>query len=84
LFSFLLDHEAAFLFQFITGLDDVPPYNFSIQVAFNRKNRNATLPEAITCIQRLLIPLGNTSRLEFYKSFDVAIKMGRLGFSENS
>lgn len=80
----LEDQEAAFLFQFITGLDDVPPYNFSMQVAFNRKNRKATLPEAITCIQRLLIPLGNTTRLEFYKSFDVAIKMGRLGFSENS
>lgn len=80
----LEDNESAYLFQFITGLDDVPPYNFSIQVAFNKKNRQATLPEAITCIQRLLIPLGNKSRLDFYKSFDVAIKMGRLGFSEQS
>ncbi|XP_063401032.1 uncharacterized protein LOC134685307 [Mytilus trossulus] len=80
----LEDEEAAYLFQFITGLDDVPPYNFSIQVAFNRKNKKATLPEAITCIQRLLIPLGNKSRLDFYKSFDIAIKMGRLGFSDDS
>jgi hypothetical protein len=39
-----------------------------MQVAFNRKDRTAKLPEAITCIQRLLMPLGNTSRLEFYKS----------------
>lgn len=79
----LEEHEAAYLFQFITGLDDVPPYNFSMQVAFNRKNPSATLPEAITCVQRLLIPLGNQSRLDFYKSFDVAIKMGRAGFSDD-
>ena len=78
------DKEAAHLFQFITGLDDVPVTEFTLQAEFNRTNRKATLPEAITCIQRLIIPLGNKTQLEYYSAFEKALRLGRIGFSESS
>ncbi|KAJ8299290.1 hypothetical protein KUTeg_023350 [Tegillarca granosa] len=86
-FEFLLLHrnnEAAYMFQFLTGLDDVPVHEFPVQVEFNRSKKDATLPEAITCVQLLRIPLGNSSKMEFYSSFHKALTFGRVGFSEKT
>ncbi|XP_052065698.1 uncharacterized protein LOC127705422 [Mytilus californianus] len=79
----LEDKEASRLFQFITGLDDVPTYDFSMEVDFNKTHKKSKLPEAVTCIQKLLIPLGNKTILEFYSSFGIALNFGRIGFDEN-
>lgn len=80
----LEDNEAAYMFQFLTGLDDVPVHEFPVQVEFNRSKNDATLPEAITCVQLLRIPLGNSSKMEFYSSFHKALTFGRVGFSEKT
>lgn len=72
------------MFQFITGLDDLPAQELPVSVEFNRVNRAAELPEAITCVQRLILPLGNKTKIQLYSSFDKALKFGRLGFSENA
>lgn len=79
----LEDKEASRLFQFITGLDDVPTYDFSMEVDFNKTHKKSKLPESVTCIQKLLIPLGNKTILEFYSSFGIALNFGRIGFDEN-
>ncbi|XP_060068207.1 uncharacterized protein LOC132548365 [Ylistrum balloti] len=78
----LNDEEAAKLFQFITGLDDLPVHDFSLNVGFNRSNPQAELPEATTCLQFLHLPLGNKSKMELYASFNKALTLGKLGFSE--
>lgn len=80
----LEDEEAAHLFQFITGLDDLPAQELPISVEFNRVNRVTELPEAITCVQRLILPLGNKSKIQLYSSFDKALKFGRIGFGEKT
>ncbi|XP_061173818.1 uncharacterized protein LOC133182942 [Saccostrea echinata] len=80
----LEDEEAAYLFQFITGLDDLPAQELPVSVEFNRFNRAAELPEAITCVQRLILPLGNKSKIQLYSSFDKALKFGRIGFAEKT
>lgn len=80
----LEDEEAAHLFQFITGLDDLPAQELPISVEFNRVNRVTELPEAITCVQRLILPLGNRSKIQLYSSFDKALKFGRIGFGEQA
>lgn len=81
---FFADEEAAHLFQFITGLDDLPARELPISVEFNRVNRVTELPEAITCVQRLILPLGNKSKMQLYSSFHKALKFGRIGFGEKN
>ena len=81
---FFADEEAAHLFQFITGLDDLPARELPISVEFNRVNRVTELPEAITCVQRLILPLGNNSKMQLYSSFHKALKFGRIGFGEKN
>ncbi|XP_069131983.1 G2/M phase-specific E3 ubiquitin-protein ligase-like [Argopecten irradians] len=78
----LNDDEAAKLFQFITGLDDLPVHDFSMGVGFNRSDPTAQLPQATTCLQYLHLPLGNKSKMELYSSFNKALTLGKIGFSE--
>ncbi|XP_033751246.1 uncharacterized protein LOC117335395 [Pecten maximus] len=78
----LNDEEAAKLFQFITGLDDLPVHDFSMGVGFNRSDPKAELPQATTCLQYLHLPLGNKSKMELYASFNKALTLGKIGFSE--
>ncbi|OWF43460.1 uncharacterized protein LOC110459715 [Mizuhopecten yessoensis] len=78
----LNDEEAAKLFQFITGLDDLPVHDFSMNVGFNRSEPRAELPKATTCLQYLHLPLGNKSKMELYASFNKALTLGKLGFAE--
>ncbi|KAL5006945.1 hypothetical protein ScPMuIL_015751 [Solemya velum] len=71
--------EALYLYEFITGLRDLPVTKITFQVKFNN-DVTKTLPEAITCNHLLVLPLGNHSADEFYKSFTIALEHGRRGF----
>ena len=77
------DQEASNLFQFITGLDDVPiSDDFNLQVVFNRSKPSSVFPEAVTCLYMLVLPLAVESKINLYSAFDKALTLGRLGFSE--
>ncbi|KAK3607155.1 hypothetical protein CHS0354_005284 [Potamilus streckersoni] len=77
----LTDEEATELFHFITGMSEPPVEDLPIEVEFNRTNPKSQLPEALTCIQCLRIPLGNDTQVQFISSFNKAMSMGRYGFS---
>lgn len=64
----------------MTGMSSLPVDDIPLETQFNRVNRSAVLPEAVTCIQRLLIPLGNSSQMEFTSSFYKALSTGKYGF----
>jgi hypothetical protein len=61
-------------------MSSLPVEDIPIEVEFNRAHKSAELPEAITCIQRLKIPLGNDSPIALYASFHKALSVGRYGF----
>ncbi|KAL3868386.1 hypothetical protein ACJMK2_041197 [Sinanodonta woodiana] len=77
----LTDEEATHLFHFITGMSELPVEELPLEVEFNRTNPKSQLPEALTCIQCLRIPLGNETQVQFISSFKTAISLGRYGFS---
>ncbi|XP_052774102.1 uncharacterized protein LOC128212811 isoform X1 [Mya arenaria] len=79
----MTDTEATSLFHFITGMSSLPVEDIPLEVEFNKLNKAAELPEAITCIQRLRIPLGNDSPMAFYSSFHKALAHGKYGFHGN-
>ncbi|XP_052232522.1 E3 ubiquitin-protein ligase NEDD4-like [Dreissena polymorpha] len=75
----LTDSEAVSLFHFITGMSSLPVNGIPLEVEFNRVDPSSELPQAITCIQRLRIPLGNETAIAFYSSFHKALTHGQYG-----
>lgn len=67
------DTQARLLFAFITNLYDPPLEEESMEVIFNTHNPDRLLPESYTCLNRLLLPLGNKDINHFRESFFKAI-----------
>ncbi|XP_063401033.1 uncharacterized protein LOC134685308 isoform X1 [Mytilus trossulus] len=67
------DTQARLLFAFITNLNDPPLEEESLEVIFNTHNPDRLLPESYTCLNRLLLPLGNKDINHFRESFFKAI-----------
>lgn len=67
------DKQARLLFAFITNLYDPPIEEESLEVRFNRRNPDRILPESYTCLNILILPLGNKDLDSFKDSFLKAI-----------
>lgn len=67
------DQQARLLFAFITNLNDPPIVEEAIDVRFNRHRPESTLPESQTCLNVLLLPLGNKDVDSFKDAFWTAI-----------
>ncbi|XP_052065694.1 uncharacterized protein LOC127705419 isoform X2 [Mytilus californianus] len=67
------DTQARLLFAFVTNLNDPPLEEESMEIIFNTQNPDRLLPESYTCLNRLLLPLGNKDINHFKESFFKAI-----------
>ncbi|XP_062575437.1 uncharacterized protein LOC134237349 [Saccostrea cucullata] len=68
------DEEARALYHFITGLASPSVSQEQLNAEFIMANPQQKEPEAMTCFEKLMIPVGNKDYEEFKKSFQHAIK----------
>lgn len=68
------DDEAKTLYHFITGLSSPSVSQEQLHAEFIMSNPRQKLPEAMTCFETLMIPVGNKDYEEFKESFHHAIK----------
>lgn len=72
--SIFSDDEAKTLYHFITGLSSPSVSQEQLHAEFIMSNPRQKLPEAMTCFETLMIPVGNKDYEEFKESFHHAIK----------
>ncbi|MCP3664713.1 MAG: hypothetical protein GY696_19845 [Gammaproteobacteria bacterium] len=70
------------LFQFVTGLDEVPPIGLTaINVEFSANDVSQKLPRASTCTNILYLPVCCSDYKTFEESMDRALQEG-LSFGD--